>query len=220
MTEKIKETDKENKMGSKKELSYDDMYPLISEYLKKYYPTSNEVIEAIWEHSRVLTCNKKETIVIEGNKANSLFLIVKGFCASFYYKEDGQESICHFMVEGEFCFLPHAFLKEENSTLSIRTMTDVILLSLCREHYLDLKSQYPEFKELIHAVLEKSSIEHELHYYNIRRYNATERIQNAFNTTKIQLLQKHIPQCYIASYLNIAPETFSSLKRKLHNKKK
>lgn len=220
MTVKIKETEKGSEMGCKKELPYDEMYQLVVKHLKQYYPVSDEVIDAIWERSRMIVYNKKEIVVFEGTKLNSLFFVIKGCCASFYYKEDGQESICRFMPEGEFCFLPHAFLNEKDSQLNIKAMTEVTLLSLNRDHYLCLKNQYPAFNELVHIILEQSSIENELHYYHIRRYNATERIQKAFSTSKIQRLQKQIPQCYIASYLNIAPETFSNIKRKLHNRKK
>ncbi len=220
MTEKVKETEQGSQMGCKKELPYDDMYQLVATYLKKYCLKSDELIDSIWERGRILTFDKKEVVITEGNKFNSLLFVIKGFCASYYYKDDGQESICHFMAEGEFCFLPHAFLNEEDCRLNVRTMTEAILLSISREHCQYLKSKYTEFDQLIQFILEQSTIEHESHYYGIRCYNATERIRKALSTSKIQLLQKHIPQCYIASYLNIAPETFSSIKRKLHNMKK
>lgn len=206
-------------MGSETKLPDDDVYQNVCMHLKKNYRISSELVDSIWEYSRLMVYNKKELIVAEGSKMNSFFLVIEGFCACFYYKEDGQESICRFITEGEFCLLPHAFLNEEESLLNIKTMTKSIILCINREHYNYLKSLHTEFRVLIQAILEQSSIENELHYYYLRRYDATERILRALSNPKVQYLQKHIPQCHIASYLNIAPETFSSIKRKLFKKK-
>lgn len=198
--------------------AYDVVFQKYVMLLKNGYQISNELIEAIWECSRLMVYDKKELIVTEGSKINSLFLVIDGFCACFYYREDGQESICCFSTSGEFCMLPHAFMSDKKSLLNIKAMTKSTLLCISRENYTVLKEQYPEFNLLTQLIFEKTSIEYELHYYYLRRYDAKERIRIALGAPKIQYLQKHIPQCYIASYLNIAPETFSSIKRKLFRK--
>jgi len=48
------------------------------------------------------TYNKRDTIFLEGAKANTLYLINEGKIKLFKYTKDGKEQILHILSEGEF----------------------------------------------------------------------------------------------------------------------
>ncbi len=201
-------------------LSLDDAQRNAALYLKDYYQLSDELVDKIWNLCTLRHYNKNDLIITEGSKVNTLLLLLKGICASFYYKEDGQESICNFRKEGEFFDLPHTLFADEKSLVSVKAMAKTTLLCIEHKYYHTLNQEYAEFNLLTQKISEESAVDKELHYYFIRRYSALERINISLKDPRINEIKKHVPDYAIASYLNIAPETYSSLQKKAPKEKK
>lgn len=185
-------------------------YQKFFNYLCGYGLLSEKLIEEIWECGQLRDYLKGEIIVGEGCQSKTLFFVMEGFCSCFFSKE-GRENIMRFIGEGEFCLLHHSFLGNEKSLFNIRATERTTLLCISRESYNHLWNDFPDFKHIIHKVLEQQIIEDELRYYRLRSCNAEERIKKALEMREIQKLIKRVPQYYIASYLDMAPETFAKI---------
>lgn len=192
------------------EVSYDATYRKIFACMNEYCRISEELIEEIWERGRLLVYKKGEVIISEGERSKNLFFVVDGFC-SCYYMKDGREHILRFISGGEFCLLHHGFLGDEENLFNVKATEKTLVLCISREDYKYLWDHYPDFVRLTYSMLKQYAIDSELHYYRIRSTTAEERIRMAINTREIQTLIKHVPQYCIASYLNMAPETYAKL---------
>lgn len=202
-------------MEQPQESAYDDIYQHAVMHLRNYCQLSDRILDDIWENCVLKQYKKEETFIAEGSKVNIIFLVVKGICASFYDKEDGKESICNFSKEGDFFDLPHALFAEEKSCVSVKAILNTTILCLDRKYYDSLKRKYTDFNLLTQKVSEESAIDKEWHYYFIRRYSALERIQIAERNARLADIMGRVPDRILASYLNMAPETYSHLRKKL-----
>ncbi len=206
-------------MKSTSESRLDDIPLNVALHLQHYYQLSEKLVNTIWDHCTIKHYNKNEVIIEEGSKVNMLLLVLKGICASFYYKEDGQESICNFRNEGEFFDLPHTFFTEDKSLVNVKAITKTTILCIDRKYYDTLDQEYDELNIFTQKLSEESAVDKEWHYYFIRRYDALERISISKKNARISEIAKRVPAYTIASYLNIAPETYSSLQKKLPKEK-
>lgn len=195
--------------------AYNNIYQEVALHLRSYCQLSDNLIDDICDNCVLKQYRKEETIINEGSKVNMLFLVVEGICASFYDKEDGKDSICNFRKEGDFFDLPHALFAEEKSYVSVKAITNTTILCIDRKYYYSLKHKHPEFNLLTQKVSEASAIDKEWHYYFIRRYKALERIHIAETDSRLAEIMERVPDRIFASYLNMAPETYSSLRKQL-----
>lgn len=186
--------------------AYEKMYHALSQH-GDITPTMWESICAISSFRRF---PKGELLQEEGRGCRHIYFIVKGICSCFLQQED-RESVLAFAKEGEFCTSCHSLFSKNSSFLNIKTLepTEVICIpatgheTLCRE--------YPEIACLFYKLLELHVCKLEEMIYRMRCFDAMERVTHFMQTDNQKELIKRIPQYYIASYLNMAPETFSKI---------
>ncbi len=191
------------------------MYQTIATHLKRYCPLSDKLLDDIWENCVVKYYNKDELILAEGSKVNIAFLVIEGICAGYYDKEDGKESICTFRKEGEFFDLPHALFAEEKSYIHVKAILPATIACIDLKYHHILRRKYADFNLLAQKVSELSAIDKEWHYYFMRRYKAPERIRIAEKNPHLAEIMERVPDRVFASYLNMAPETYSFLRKQL-----
>ncbi len=168
-----------------------------------------EVASAITEIAIYNEYPKKHLLCKEGTVCDSFYIITSGITRMFYNKE-GMDVTIHFSTENEAAGVYESFAKRNKSKFSIETLEPVIAYKITYDNFNKLLNENAKVERYFRFFIQK------LHINLIERindsyfYNAKERYEKFFSQ-KPELFQK-VPLKYIASYLNITPETLSRIR--------
>lgn len=190
--------------------SQEDIFDSLQSALTSYHIHSASYYEEFCKRALVRNALKGETLVAEGQVCDSLFFVVEGFCFCYYIR-DGKECIMDFFRKGEFAVIFHSFWKRQPSFLTLKTSEKTTVLVLKYTDFVWLFDAFPDFRELIFLIQMNYLIREETVRCVLRCYSAEERILFFLKSHEIQLFMRHIPQYRIASWLNMAPETFAKI---------
>lgn len=184
-------------------------------YMTKMVDLEEEAWFAMKEKLELQTFNKKDLIVKQGRTCNKVYFICKG-AARMYFVLDGVENNTYFSFENEWISSYSSFLTNTPSTIYIEAMKPTQVLALS---YDDLHSLYDKFRtaerfgrliaEYLYTCLEARA-------YSLLINTPEERYIEALNNNSV--LFERVSQRYIASYLGIAPESLSRIRKRLMGK--
>ncbi|MDZ4794381.1 MAG: Crp/Fnr family transcriptional regulator [Bacteroidota bacterium] len=152
---------------------------------------------------------KKEYLIRAGENADDLYFITKGLAREYVLKGK-QEITTDIISEGTVTGAASSFLGGGPSLYSIQAMEPVLVLAMSRKNLEKLYEAVSKWQKLGRLITTHFLLEQEKHILDNIRYSAKERFPQ-FQQQHTDLLQR-VPQKYLASYLNIEPETFSRLK--------
>ncbi|CAH2214689.1 Crp/Fnr family transcriptional regulator [Tepidibacter aestuarii] len=104
---------------------------------------SNEELVEIIKMTGHENYNKKETIFVEGENANKLYLINEGKIKLFKYTKDGKEQILHILSDGDFFGELNLFNKGEYN-FNAQTISPTKLCTLTKEKMRNIILERPE----------------------------------------------------------------------------
>ena len=159
---------------------------------------------------------KKEFIknsIIQNNSevANYIFFVDKGLIRH-YYIHNNKEYTTWFSQENEFISNSSFFLRKPVSEI-IETLEDSVLYGITYNDYEELCSKYHDFEHLVRLIITDLFLSLDEHFAQLIIMSATERYKLLIE--KYPNFVKRIPLIYIASFLGIAPETLSRVRRKM-----
>ncbi len=176
---------------------------------------TEEEFAVLGEKLVVRTFDRRQLLVRVGEVEECLNFIVKGL-ARLYFHKGKTEMITNIAREGELIASSSSFLSGKPSFYNVETLEPCTLLSISRAQLEQAYKESPKIEKLgrlmtTHFVLQKEEWELEC-----MRLDTRERFLR-FIGNNPELLTR-VPQKYLASYLNMKPETFSRLKN--HIKKR
>lgn len=160
----------------------------------------------------VLECRKYkkgERILDENEECTCLRYIEKGMTRQFYYKYD-KDLTEHIAYEGGIVVCLESYLKAEPTRLMIETLEPTVLWEIPREKIERLAVEDTGLGVWYRKVFEESLIESQIKADTLRFEPAHERY--------LKLMQMHpeilkrAPLVYIASLLQMSPETLSRVR--------
>jgi signal-transduction protein with cAMP-binding, CBS, and nucleotidyltransferase domain len=152
---------------------------------------------------------KKEIITNIGDTEQYLYFILKGIVRKFFYKGK-HEVITHIFPEGSITGSAASFLDGNPSKYVIDTIEPTSALALSKQRLESLYQNDKKWEKIGRMVTSHFLLVQEYRMLDNIRYSTRERFIRFMNENP-ELLQR-VPQKYLASYLNIKPETFSRLK--------
>ncbi len=164
---------------------------------------------------KVIKYKKKESILSVAEEETH-FRIVKSGVARQFYKHNGYEITTQFSSDNDILCSYTSYLSRSASIYAIQAIESTTIYSFSRNDLDFLMSKGPKFIEFSKQISAAISIKMELREMEFLNYDALARFQHFYDTRKELMLS--LPQTFIASYLNIKPETLSSLKKKLFTK--
>ncbi|HEY6506246.1 MAG TPA: Crp/Fnr family transcriptional regulator [Chitinophagaceae bacterium] len=186
--------------------------PFLS-YLRKFvHITDEEVTKSLLPIIKVRRMGKKEFITKAGETENYFNFIVKGLVRK-YYKKNGHEINTQVSREGHFILSQESFHSRTPSEYYIETIEPSVLISI---KYDDLENLYNSSKKMEH--LGRLIITHTMMIkdrWQMQAIKMTPRERFLNFVMKNPDLMQRVPQKYLASFLNIKPETFSRFKHLL-----
>ena len=188
------------------------MDPVMSfkEYLRKFTDlTEDEFNQYILPVTKVRKFSKKEVITKTGEVEKHFNFIAKGLVRK-YYKKNHQEINIQISFENHLILSQESFHGQLPSEYTIEAIEPAILVSIIYEDLEKLYRQSHKMEHLGRLVVTFAMIIKDRWQMQMVKMTPRERFLN-FVTKNPELMQR-VPQKYLASYLNIKPETFSRFK--------
>jgi CRP-like cAMP-binding protein len=191
------------------------MYDEFISYLNRFMPLSPDDFAQIKGHIVTFRYEKKEHLIKAGETEQYLYFISKGLAREYLIKGK-MEITTDIISEGTITGSASSFLGGGPSQYYIQAMEPVSALAIAKKSLEQLFLSDDKWERLGRLLTTHFLLQQEKHILDNIRFTAKERFLN-FVSEHTALLQR-VPQKYLASYLNIKPETFSRMKHLLLNK--
>ena len=168
--------------------------------------------EQIHELADILVCRKfkkGERILDEGEVCRSMLYLEKGLTRQFYFKYD-KDLTEHIAYEGGVVICLESYLKEEPTRLMIEALEPTIAWDIPKDKIEQLALKDAEIGVWYRKLFEASLIESQVKADTLRFEPAHERYSKLLQLHPEIL--KRAPLVYIASLLQMTPETLSRVR--------
>ena len=185
------------------------MVEKICGYFQQFMQLSIDEMAQLMQYCQIREVEKKTVLIEEGETDNYLSMVVKGLVMK-YVRVGKEEMILQLATEGHVISAEISFLTRQPSRVVIETLEPSLLISLSYERMLEALENFSKGEELGRKILGGMYIKKDLKKYMWLSMGVRERFIH-YVQHHPHMLQR-VPQKYLASYLNIKPETFSRLK--------
>lgn len=190
-----------------------DTTRLFRDYLSKFVElTDAEFEQQLMPVIKVRRFGKKELLTKAGEVENYFNFITSGLIRK-YYQKGHHEINTQISTEGHIIHCQESYHSRQPSEYSVETIEPSTIVSIT---YNDLESVFAASKKMEH--LGRLVITHTMvlkDRWQIQLVKMTPRERFLHFVTKNPALMQRVPQKFLASYLNIKPETFSRFKHLL-----
>ncbi len=158
---------------------------------------------------------KKELILRSGQICRNVYFINSG-CLRYFYLVDGEEKTAQFFFENSWYTDYESFLSGDPSENFVDVIEDTELLCLEKDSLYKLYSEIPKFERFGRMMAENAYLGIRHRTKTLTNLSAEERYVKLIKERP--KIFERIPQYYIASYLNIQPQSLSRIRKKLVTK--
>jgi CRP-like cAMP-binding protein len=162
----------------------------------------------MWEE---VEYDRSDFITSSGKVERYFYVVVSGVQTIYILSKEGDKQVIGFSFNGSFSGVYDSFLMEKPSHYFLEALTPTKLIRMNKQQYDSLFEIYPEFDRwgrIVHQNLLVGRVQREIELITL---SAKERYQIFMERCPEKL--RTIPQKYLASYLNMTPETFSRLRK-------
>jgi len=191
------------------------MVRALKDYLGRFIALSDEEFEEIAKVAEIRTYDKKIRLIEEGEQERYLNFVLKGLARKFFLNNE-EEVITQLAREGEIINSSVSFLSGEPSQYIVETIEPTTFISFSLESITRLYEQDALWQRLGRLIITDLYLQKETWELDRAAYNTQERFIRFVNDNSA--LFQRVPQKFLASYLNIQPETFSRLKHLLRTR--
>jgi len=156
---------------------------------------------------------KKEFLLQEREICHYLSFVSRGLLRSYHIDEKGDEHMNLFAWEGWWSSDIYSFSFNEIAQFNIDALEDSELLLITRENLEEMTLQIPKMDRYFRILFQNSLATKERRLVSSNSYTAKEKYIQLADSNP-QMIQR-VPQNLIASYLGLAPETLSRIKKNI-----
>jgi len=194
-----------------------EAYKPYFDLINKYVAIDQETKDLVIANSKRVSLTKKQLLLQEGENCNTVYFIISGKARSYYTDFSGKTTTWWFHfntaqsnIKNLFLVDYKSFLSKLQSTLSIETLTEVEAIVFSREQVNYLINSSILYERWMRILNEQSFINTYDRVFTLLTMSATDRYEKLIQDEPhlLQLFSNH----YIASYLNIAPQSLSRIR--------
>ncbi|MCH5308393.1 MAG: Crp/Fnr family transcriptional regulator [Prevotella sp.] len=152
---------------------------------------------------------KNEMILKEGDMCTNIYWVMKGLVRQFYYKND-KELTEYMATENNIVMSIESLFREQPTKQQIKALEPTILIALPKADLEAVAMKSVNIQLLYRKILEESLILSQHHADMLRFESAQARYQRLVKDQPQLVLRA--PLVYIASYLQMTPETLSRVR--------
>ena len=176
----------------------------------EHIPISDDAYQFLSENFTERAYAQREFLVEGGSIAKYFYFALSGVQAGYLINSKGEKVIFGFSYKGSPSEIYDSFITQKPSSFFMEALTPSRLIAINREKYDELFARFPEFYQWRTHFIETILFGRGSREVEMLTLTAKERFDAFIKRCPDELLQ--IPQKYLASYLNMKPETFSRLR--------
>lgn len=190
---------------------------MLMEYIRTLLKIHLSISELEWETFQENLVYRefeaKSLVVREGMTARNIYFIESGLMRS-YYLEDGKEINTYFSCDGALITVFSSFLRQRASLECLEAVGECKTYSLSYDALYRLYAQFPKFERFGRILAEQNYLCVLDRTTLMQTRTAKQRYLDFIETTDSKIIQG-LPLYQIASFLGIAPESLSRIRREL-----
>ena len=179
------------------------------ELARRYSTMTHDELDVLESILVPMKFQKGEFILREGEICTNIYGVLKGLIRQFYFKND-KELTEHMGIENTICMSIESLFKEQPSHLQIQAIEPTILFALPKDRLEREAVRNTNIQMLYRKILEESLIMSQIKADMLRFEPAPERYAKLVKRSPQLVLRA--PLVYIASYLQMTPETLSRVR--------
>lgn len=179
------------------------------ELARKYSTMTHDELDVLESILIPMKFNKGEMILREGEICESIYYIERGLVRQFYFKNDKQ--ITEHLGEDRSIFMCiESLFREEPTRLQVEALEPTLVYMLPKRRLEEVALHNVNIQILYRKILEESLIISQVHADLVRFESAQSRYKKMCKLWP-QVVRR-APLVYIASYLQMTPETLSRVR--------
>jgi CRP-like cAMP-binding protein len=179
------------------------------ELARRYSTMTHEELDLLESILVPLKYAKNEMILREGETCTNIYWVVRGLVRQFYYK-NGKELTEYMATENNIVMCIESLFREQPTHLQIKAIEPTILIAMPKADLEAVAMKSVNIQILYRKILEESLILSQIHADMLRFESAQDRYQKLIKRQPQLVLRA--PLVYIASYLQMTPETLSRVR--------
>ena len=188
--------------------------PLVK-MLNELKPISADLHQLLIKSFKTAHVKKGTLLLYEGNICSNIWFLSSGLLRS-YHNIGEKEITSRIMFTEHIVISAGSFFTQTPATESIEALADSELATLSYDALQNIYEKFPEFNYHTRIITEQYFYKQEQRLYMLRKHDALSKYK--FFLENYADFLRDIPQKYIASFLNITPETLSRTRSKLSRK--
>lgn len=181
-------------------------------YIRQFADVSQDEFDQMAKHLETIQCDKKHILTSKGQIEKNVYIIHKGLVRKFFYKNK-TEIITQIAKENDLVCSSVSFLSQKPSDYVVETLEPCTLFALSYDNLQKMYSWGHHMNRLGRLITLDWLLQKEIWEHDRLRHQPRERFIRFMNENS-ELVQR-VQQKYLASYLNMKPETFSRYKHLL-----
>ncbi len=179
------------------------------ELARKYSTMTHDELDTLESVLVPMKFAKGEMILKEGEICRYIYYIEKGLVRQFYFKK-GKDVTEHMAPEGEIVMCIESLFKEEPTHLQVEALEPVVAYGMPKAKLEEVALHNVNIQILYRKILEESLINSQIHADLVRFETAQDRYKKLCKLSPQLTLRA--PLVYVASYLQMTPETLSRVR--------
>ena len=179
------------------------------ELARRYSTMTHEELDLLESILVPMKYAKNEMILREGETCTNIYWVVKGLVRQFYYK-NGKELTEYMATENNIVMCIESLFLEQPTHLQIKAIEPTVLIAIPKVELEAVAMKSVNIQILYRKILEESLILSQVHADMLRFESAQDRYHKLIKRQPQLVLRA--PLVYIASYLQMTPETLSRVR--------
>lgn len=179
------------------------------ELARRYSTMTHEELDLLESILVPMKFLKNEMILREGETCTNIYWVVKGLVRQFYYK-NGKEVTEYMATENSIVMCIESLFLEQPTHLQIKAIEPSVLIAIPKADLETVAMKSVNIQILYRKILEESLILSQIHADMLRFESAQDRYHKLIKRQPQLVLRA--PLVYIASYLQMTPETLSRVR--------
>lgn len=186
-----------------------DTRDIARELARKYSTMTHEELDVLESILVPMKFAKGETILSEGEVCENIYYIERGLIRQFYFK-NGKQITEHLGEDRTIFMCIESLFREEPTKLQVEAIEPTTVYALPKRRLEQVALHNVNIQILYRKILEESLIISQVHADLVRFETAQDRYKKMCKLSPQVILRA--PLVYIASYLQMTPETLSRVR--------
>ena len=179
------------------------------ELARKYSTMTHEELDVLESILVPIKYSKGEMILSEGEVCENIYYVERGLIRQFYFK-NGKQITEHLGEDHTIFMCIESLFREEPTKLQVEALEPTIVYALPKQPLEQVALHNVNIQILYRKILEESLIISQVHADLVRFETAQDRYKKMCKLSPQVILRA--PLVYIASYLQMTPETLSRVR--------